>query len=164
MERNCLVAMMELPIFATKSIYTVMTDYEYILKQARKFHYSKWTDEELRKCVDMLPNLSREELTALTMNKWTREAKILRENIFNILFKEQIGKREERIKNMETKDLIAEFQDRKSGNVSLCRVELRERYQSGRDMREIATAFNNSGERDQSWLKKQENTKKDGEQ
>ena len=159
-----MVAMMELPIFATKSIYTVMTDYEYILKQARKFHYSKWTDEELRKCVDMLPNLSREELTALTMNKWTREAKILRENIFNILFKEQIGKREERIKNMETKDLIAEFQDRKSGNVSLCRVELRERYQSGRDMREIATAFNNSGERDQSWLKKQENTKKDGEQ
>ena len=50
-----------------------MSDYEYILKQARKFHYSKWTDEELRKCVDMLPNLSREELTALTMNKWTRE-------------------------------------------------------------------------------------------
>ena len=45
-----------------------MTDYEYILKQARKFHYSKWTDEELRKCVDMLPNLSREELTALTEN------------------------------------------------------------------------------------------------
>ena len=27
-----------------------MTDYEYILKQARKFHYSQWTDEELRKC------------------------------------------------------------------------------------------------------------------
>ena len=42
-----------------------MSDYEYIIKQARKFHYSKWTDEELRKCVDMLPNLSREELTAL---------------------------------------------------------------------------------------------------
>ena len=39
-----MVAMMELPIFATKLIYTVMTDYEYILKQARKFHYSKWTD------------------------------------------------------------------------------------------------------------------------
>ena len=123
-----MVAMMELPIFATKLIYTVMTDYEYILKQARKFHYSKWTDEELRKCVDMLPNLSREELTALTMNKWTREAKILRENIFNILFKEQIGKREERIKSMETKDLIAEFQDRKSGNVSLVRKEMQNRY------------------------------------
>ena len=141
-----------------------MSDYEYILKQARKFHYSKWTDEELRKCLDMLPNLSREELKSLTMNKWTREAKILRENIFNILFKEQIGKREERIKSMETKDLIAEFQDRKSGNVSLCRLELRERYQAGRDMEEIAEAFNNSGDRDQSWLKKQEKTQKDGEQ
>lgn len=140
-----------------------MTDYEYILKQARKFHYSKWTDEELRKCVEMLPNLSREELTALTMNKWTKEAKILRENIFNILFMEQIGKREERIKSMETKDLIAEFQDRKSGNVSLCRVELRERYQAGRDMQEIAEVFNNSGEKDQAWLNKQEKIQKDGE-
>lgn len=141
-----------------------MTDYEYILKQARKFHYSKWDDVELRKCVDMLPNLSREELTALTMNRWTREAKILRESIFNILFKDQIGKREERIRNLETNALIAEFQDRKSGNVSLCRLELRERYQAGRDMEEIAEAFNDSGDRDQSWLKKQEKTQKDGEQ
>ena len=141
-----------------------MTDYEYILKQARKFHYSQWTDEELRKCVDMLPNLSREELKSLTMNKWTREAKILRENIFNILFADKIGIREQRIKGMDTAELVNEFNDKKSGNVSLCRVELRERYQSGRDMQEIATAFNNSGERDQSWLKKQESTKKDGEQ
>ena len=141
-----------------------MTDYEYILKQARKFHYSKWDDAELRKCVDMLPNLSREELTALTMNKWTREAKILRESIFNILFKEQIGKREERIKNLETDALIAEFQDRKSGNVSLCRVELRERYLAGRDIQEIAEAFNSSGEKDQTWLKKEEKIQKDGEQ
>ena len=141
-----------------------MSDYEYIIKMARKFHYSRWTDEELRKCVDMLPNLSREELKSLTMNKWTREAKILRENIFNILFADKIGIREQRIKEMDTAELVNEFNDKKSGNVSLCRVELRERYQSGRDMQEIATAFNNSGERDQSWLKKQENTKKDGEQ
>ena len=141
-----------------------MTDYEYILKQARKFHYSKWDDAELRKCVDMLPNLSREELTSLTMNRWTREAKILRESIFNILFKDQIGKREERIRKLETNALIAEFQDRKSGNVSLCRLELRERYQAGRDMEEIAEAFNKSGDRDQSWLKKQEKPQNDGEQ
>ena len=141
-----------------------MTDYEYILKQARKFHYSKWDDAELRKCVDMLPNLSREELKSLTMSRWTREAKILRETIFNILFKDQIGKREERIRNLETNALIAEFQDRKSGNVSLCRLELRERYQAGRDMEEIAEVFNDSGDRDQSWLKKQETLQKDGEQ
>ena len=79
-----------------------MTDYEYILQQARKLHYSKWTDEDLRKCVDMLPNLSRQELTALSLNKWTKEATVLRESIFNILFKDQIGKREEKIRNMET--------------------------------------------------------------
>ena len=141
-----------------------MSDYEYILKQARKFHYSKWTDEELRKCVDMLPNLSREEIKSLTMNKWTREAKILRENIFNILFADKIGIREQRIKDMDTAELVNEFNDKKSGNVSLCRVELRERYQAGRDMQEIAEAFNKSGEKDQTWLKKQEKTQKNGEQ
>lgn len=132
-----------------------MTDYEYILQQARKFHYSKWTDEELRKCVDMLPNLSRQELTALSLNKWTKEATILRESIFNILFKDQIGKREEKIRNMETKELIAEFQNKKNGNVSLCREELKQRYLAERDKDEIAEALRNSTKSDQQWVKSQ---------
>ena len=29
-----------------------MTDYEYILQQAKLFHYKGWEDGELRKCVD----------------------------------------------------------------------------------------------------------------
>ena len=132
-----------------------MTDYEYILKQARKFHYSKWTDEELRKCVDMLPNLSREELTALTMNKWTREAKILRENIFNIMFADKIGLREQRIKDLDTEALVEEFKDKKSGNVSLIRKEMQNRFKEGRDCEIIAEAFNASNEKDQQWVKKQ---------
>ena len=141
-----------------------MTDYEYILQQARKFHYSEWTDEELRKCVDMLPNLSRQELTALTLNKWTKEAAVLRESIFNILFKDQIGKREEKIKNMETKEMIAEFQDSKSGNVSLCREELKQRYLAERDKDEIAEAFRNSNKSDQQWVKSQEKKEADGKE
>ncbi len=132
-----------------------MTDYEYILQQARKFYYSKWTDEELRKCVDMLPNLSRQELTALSLNKWTKEATVLRESIFNILFKDQIGKREEKIRNMETKEQIAEFQNKKNGNVSLCREELKQRYLAERDKDEIAEAFRNSNKSDQQWVKSQ---------
>lgn len=141
-----------------------MSDYEYILKQARKFHYSKWTDEELRKCVDMLPNLSREELTALTMNRWTKEAKILRENIFNILFADKIGIREQRIMDMDTAELVEEFNDKKSGNVSLVRKEMQNRYKEGRDCEIIAEAFNASNEKDQQWVKKQEKIQKDGEQ
>ena len=132
-----------------------MTDYEYILQQARKLHYSKWTDEDLRKCVDMLPNLSRQELTALSLNKWTKEATVLRESIFNILFKDQIGKREEKIRNMETKELIAEFQNKKNGNVSLCREELKQRYLAERDKDEIAEALRNSTKSDQQWVKSQ---------
>ncbi len=29
-----------------------MTDYEYILTQVKKYHFTKWDDEELRKCVE----------------------------------------------------------------------------------------------------------------
>ena len=42
-----------------------MTDYEYIINQVKKFHFSKWDDGELRKCVNILSNLSRQELVSL---------------------------------------------------------------------------------------------------
>ena len=88
-------------------------------------------------------------------NKWTKEATVLRESIFNILFKDQIGKREEKIRNMETKELIAEFQNKKNGNVSLCREELKQRYLAERDKDEIAEALRNSTKSDQQWVKSQ---------
>ena len=109
----------------------------------------------------MLPNLSRQELINLTLNKWTKEAKVLRESIFNILYKDKIGKREERIKNLETNALIEEFKDRNSGNVALCRVELKERYKAGRDMEEIAELFAHSNKSDQAWLEKQQKKEKE---
>ena len=140
-----------------------MTDYEYILQQAKKFHFTGWNDDELRKCVDMLPNLSRQELITLTLNKWTKEAKVLRECVFNILYKDKIGKREERIKNLETNALIAEFQDKNGGNVALCRVELKERYKAGRYMEEIAEILAKSNKSDQAWLEKQQKKNKEGE-
>ena len=132
-----------------------MSDYEYIFKQARKFHYSKWDDEELRKCVDMLPNLSREELMSLYRSKWLKDDKTFREAIFNTLFMDQIGKREERIKTEDLDLLIQEFQDKKGGNVALARRELRERYKAGKDKQKIAGVFNVSTKADQQWVKSQ---------
>ena len=67
-----------------------MTDFEYIIKQCRKAHYSNWTDEELRKCVDMLPTFSREEQLALYRSKWIEHEKALKNAIFNLLFKIQV--------------------------------------------------------------------------
>ena len=110
-----------------------MTDYEYIIKQVKLFHFKGWEDGELRKCVDMLPNLSREELLSLYRSRWLKDDKTFREVIFNTLFKDQIGKRETRIKELDTAALIEEFQDKKSGNVALIRNELRERYKAKKD-------------------------------
>ena len=140
-----------------------MTDYDYILNQAKKSYYAKWDDEELRKCVDMLEHLSRQELVSLYTSRWVSNGTVLKQQIFNVLFKEQIGKREERVKNLDTKDLIAEFQDKKGGSIALCREELKARYEAGRDVKEITEAFNASTKKDQQWIIKQEKKAKDGD-
>ncbi len=57
---------------------------------------------------------------------------------------DKLGKREERIRSLDTTALIEEFQDKHSGNVSLIRQELQDRYKSGRDRNEIAAAFGDS--------------------
>lgn len=132
-----------------------MTDFEYILQQARLFHYKGWEDSELRKCVDMLLSLTRQELVALYRSKWISDGRIIKQTIFNILFKDQVGKREERIKTEDTSALIKEFQDKKGGNVALARKELRERYKAGKDKQQIATIFNSSTKSDQQWVKSQ---------
>ena len=72
-----------------------MTDYEYILKQVKLFHYKGWEAGELRKCVDMLPNLSRQELVSLYRSRWTARDKAFREAVFNVRFEGQAGIREE---------------------------------------------------------------------
>ncbi|MBO4719768.1 MAG: hypothetical protein J5658_07845 [Prevotella sp.] len=134
-----------------------MTDFEYIVKQVKKFHFTKWDDGELRKCVDMLPNLSRQELTSLYYSKWVKEDWKFRDAVFNALFADKVGKREERIKNLDTDALIEEFKDKKSGNVALIRKEMRERYKANKDFdrSKIATAFNASIKMDQQWVKSQ---------
>ena len=69
---------------------------------------------------------------------------------------DKLGKREERIRAMDTAALIEEFKDKHSGNVALIRQELQERYKSGRDRDTIALAFSNSIVSDQQWVKNQE--------
>lgn len=133
----------------------IMTDYEYVLQQAKLFHYKGWEDGELRKCVDMLPRLSRQELVALYRSRWISDEKVFKQTIFNILFKNQLGKRKERIKTEDTDSLILEFQDKKGGNVALARKELRDRYKAGMDKQKIAGVFNASTKADQQWVKNQ---------
>ena len=133
-----------------------MTDYEYIITQLRKCHFTGWDDKVMRDCIDKLPNLSRQELTSLSLSKWTKDYPIFRESIFNILFADKIGLREKKIKELDTKALCEEFKDKTNGNVSLIRSEMQNRYKEGRDCEIIAEAFNASNVKDQQWLKNQE--------
>ena len=106
-----------------------MTDYEYIIKQCRKAHYSNWNDEELRKCVDMLPNLSRQELISLYRSKWLDQEKVLKDAIFHLLFDARIEERDKKIKAMNVDELIENLHD-ENGYGKFIVLEMKERYES----------------------------------
>ena len=109
-----------------------MTDYEYIIQQVKKCHYSGWNDEELRKCVDMLPGLTREQQVSLFRSKWVEHEKTLKEAIFNLLFKDRIEERDRKIKAMNVDELIENFHD-ENGYGKFIVMEMKERYDSLED-------------------------------
>ena len=104
-----------------------MIDYEYIVQQVRKAHYSEWNDEELRKCVDMLPGLTREQQLSIYRSKWVAHEKALKDAIFNLLFKERIGERDRKIKAMSVDELIANLKD-ENGYGKFIVLEMKERF------------------------------------
>ncbi len=116
----------------TDQSVTIMTDYEYIIQQVKKFHYSGWNDEELRKCVDMLPGLTREQQVSLFRSKWIEHEKTLKEAIFNLLFKDRIGERDKKIKGMNVDELIDNLHD-ENGYGKFIVMEMKERYDSLED-------------------------------
>ena len=109
-----------------------MTDYEYIIQQVKKFHYSGWNDVELRKCVDMLPGLTREQQVSLFSSKWVEHEKTLKEAIFNLLFKERSEERDRKIKAMNVDELIENLHD-ENGYGKFIVLEMKERYDSLED-------------------------------
>ena len=130
-----------------------MTEYEFIMSQCRKYHFTTWDVDVLEKCKALLKNLTREDLVRVYRSTLLVDRDPLKKEAFKVLFADKIGKREQRIKEMPTDRLIVEFRDKTSGNVSLARKELRERYKTGRDIELIMPAFNMSTKSDQQWLK-----------
>ena len=109
-----------------------MSDFEYIIQQVKKFHYSGWNDEELRKCVDMLPGLTREQQVSLFRSKWIEHEKTLKEAIFNLLFNDRIEERDRKIKAMNVDELIDNLHD-ENGYGKFIVLEMKERYDSLED-------------------------------
>lgn len=113
-----------------------MTDCEYIFQQIKKFHFSGWNDEELRKCVDRLPNLSRQELISLYRSKWLDQEKVLKDAIFHLLFDARIEERDKKIKAMNVDELIENLHD-ENGYGKFIVLEMKERFDSLEDCDKI---------------------------
>ena len=141
-----------------------MSDYEYIYQQAKKFHFSGWDDEVLRKCVDMLPTLSREEQLTLYRSKWIEHEKALKEAVFNQLFKERIGERDRKIKAMTIDELIENLHD-ENGYGKFIVLEMKDRFDSleENDKMKVIDCLSATTKANQRWAegkKKKMNTEK----
>jgi hypothetical protein len=134
-----------------------MEELNYIIKQAKRFHYTNWDDSEFKKCIGMLQDLNRSELVSLYTSRWISYNKTLKEEVFKLLFSDKIGKLNDKIKEMDTEKLIEELLNKKGGMVSLARQELRRRYieNDQEDKTKIALAFAQSSVRDNNWLESQ---------
>ncbi len=109
-----------------------MIDYEYIFQQVKKFHFSGWNDDVLRKCVDRLPNLSRQELISLYRSKWLDQERILKDAIFHLLFDARIEERDKKIKAMNVDELIENLHD-ENGYGKFIVLEMKERFDTLKD-------------------------------
>ena len=109
-----------------------MKDFDYILQQAKKAHYSGWNDVELRKCVDMLPSISRQELVMLYSSRWLSHDKPLKDNIFHLLFDARIEERDKKIEAMNVDELIANLKD-ENGYGKFIVIEMKERFDTLED-------------------------------
>ena len=129
----------------------------YIIKQAKRFHFTKWDEHELQKCIELLEELSRLELMHLYTSRWISGEKIIKKEITKHLFPDIVGRKEQRIKEMNTDELIVELLDKKGGLVSLARQELMSRYieNTGDDRAKIALAFAQSSIKDSKWIESQ---------
>ena len=113
-----------------------MSNFEFIIKQAKLFHFNGWKDEDMRECMDMLPTLSRPELFSLYQSKWLSHEKILKEAIFNQLFKDRIEERDRKIKAMNIDELIENLHD-ENGYGKFIVLEMKERFDSLEDCDKI---------------------------
>ena len=129
-----------------------MTDFEYIFQQVKKFHFSEWKTEELRKCVDKLPNLSRQELISLYRSKWLEQEKILKDAIFHLLFDARIEERDKKIKAMNVDELIENLHDENNYGKFIV-LEMKERfdYLDDTDKMKIISTLSATTKANKSW-------------
>ena len=129
-----------------------MTDYEYIVQQMKRAHYSGWSDEVLRMCVDMLPELTREQQLSIYRSKWVAHEKTMKDAIFNLLFKERIGERDRKIKAMSVDELIENLKD-ENGYGKFIVLEMKERFDAleDKDKMKIIEALSATTKANQRW-------------
>lgn len=107
-----------------------MTNYEFILNECKNAHYQQWMPTAVEVCVEKLKGLTREELVRLFTSRWLDKKDEVRQIIFEMLFKDELERREALIRDASIDELGEMLIDKNGNYVKLARQELKERYKS----------------------------------
>ena len=102
--------------------------------------------------MDMLPNISRQELISLYRSKWLDQDKILKDAIFHLLFDARIEERDKKIKAMNVDELIENLHD-ENGYGKFIVLEMKERFDSldDADKMKIINTLSDTTKANKSW-------------
>lgn len=106
-----------------------MTNYEYILSESKRAHYSAWSEKTVNECIQRLDGLTRDELVRSLTSRWLSPKDEVRKAVSRTLFQEQLAQREAKIKNATIDDLGAMLIEQNGNYVKLAREEMKKRYQ-----------------------------------
>ena len=124
----------------------MMINYEDIINQVENAVVKSWEPEKLRKCMETLPNLSKQEIIMLRENPNVND-----DELFRPLFFKNISKPTKR--NTPITTLIQNYQNKKSGKVEASRKEIQRRfnYLDWRHQKKILVLFINGSATDRNW-------------
>ena len=106
-----------------------MTNYEYILSESKRAHYSAWSEKAVNECIQRLDGLTRDELVRLLTSRWLSPKDEVRKAVSRTLFHEQLGQRDAKIREATIDELGAMLIEQNGNYVKLAREEMKKRYQ-----------------------------------
>lgn len=91
-----------------------MTNIDLLFQKCKIAHFHGWKDADLETCMEILPQLSLEELRMLNKSRWMDKNDPLYPTLFALLYKDQLEEVVRKLNCMTNQELLTELKETKS--------------------------------------------------
>ena len=104
-----------------------MGNFKIIADHCKRAHYGTWTQDAIDECLNLMEELSHEELFALRTSRWFKGNPMkhpLYERLVELLHKEHFDKVYEELEKLSSTDLLVRFKELKANNCKKNALEI----------------------------------------